>query len=518
MAGIGAAFSGLAQGLGQGLKLRSDLEDAEARRVLMKTQKEAADLQLEDMRTESAYKKDVKTAVSTAFQDDTPITAAPAAPATAADDYSGAPTPGIAVPGSAPANPGLSDFEKTARAMDAVKRIDLKYGKVKPLDALKQAREFSTLQNEGVTDAFKYFAATGDQAGTLERFNATGSFKAPEGTVIETRKREMIPGQPDTARPDYVAKLPNGREISFMDVTRNSLNPKDLMSLETETGLGVAKLALMKQAEDHAAQRHTEIFKLTEMKYDKLIAEQKSQTAIAMERLGLAKDEARGQKVQMAFTGAFGELTNSLGVNKKFDPALASDKDKAEQAAKLLAASSAQSIFEMNYDLKKNGATLSPQQALNVWKTANANPSSVKFDEETGMHYVEVGKKPVYVPSTLAPQADKPAASAPSAPAKPVAANSVAPAQPRPGIQTPPTVEETQARFRSAQQFVTQAKSAASQDAEISSLKAQQQQAIKAGRAAEANNLLAKANQLLQERYNLTPLGGIADPSKLNQQ
>lgn len=48
MAGIGAALGGFAQGYAGGVKLRSDMEDAEARRGLMGLQKEQAQLQLDN--------------------------------------------------------------------------------------------------------------------------------------------------------------------------------------------------------------------------------------------------------------------------------------------------------------------------------------------------------------------------------------------------------------------------------------------------------------------------------------
>lgn len=421
---MAAGIGGFAKGFAGGMRLQSDMQDAEARRELMALQKEAASLQLEELKDDRAYKTEYKTTVQNIFgdkQETTPVPAAgianPAAAPVATDaqptDGTVPAAGGIALPGEAPAqapaapkpNAGLSDFEKTAKAFDALKQLDMKYGRLKPVEALKQARDFEALRQEGVLDAFRYYAGSGDGAGALERFNSMGGQKAPDGTIFKTEMREVVPGVPESKRPDYVAVMPDGRTVSYQDVLRSTLKPSDLARLDTETGLGVAKLALMKTAEENAAKRHTEIYDLTKMKYDRMIGEQKAQTDIALRRLNLAEDDAKYQRVQTAFTGSFAELTNSLGVNKKFDPMMAGDKEKQEHMAKLLAASSAQSIFEMNFDLKKNSAGVTPQAALNVWKSAVADPGQVKLDKETGLHYIQQGSKSIFVPSSLAPKA-----------------------------------------------------------------------------------------------------------------
>lgn len=64
MAGIGAAIGGFAQGYAGGVKLRSDMEDAEARRGLMGLQKEQAQLQLDNEKQFSELSKQISTEIN----------------------------------------------------------------------------------------------------------------------------------------------------------------------------------------------------------------------------------------------------------------------------------------------------------------------------------------------------------------------------------------------------------------------------------------------------------------------
>lgn len=404
MAGLAAAFGGLAQGMAQGMKLRSDLEDAEERRGLARTQKESLVLENEKKMREAEYEKEKKQVLGDLLNPKQP---APEAGAMG-DDGLGLPANlGIKTPGQegmfANASGGsINDLGTLTKLNNAMTALDVKYGKLDVKGLLDGAKRFKELQSEGVMDAWQKVAA-GDYDGAIQTFNSTGKFKLPEGTRFQARQEDdgFGAGRKIT---NYYAIAPDGREVNYRDMMRNTVSPEKLMEIDSATGYRVADLGLKRTAEENAALRHTEIYKLTELKYDRLINEQKAQTSIALERLGLAKDDAKYQRTQAAFTGAFGELTNSLGVNKRFDPTLASDADKKEHSNKLLAASGAQSIFEMNYDLGKNAAGITPQQALNAWKMAAANPSIVKMDDETGFGYIEQGKKKVYVPGTMAPR------------------------------------------------------------------------------------------------------------------
>jgi hypothetical protein len=408
MAGLAAAFGGFAKGYGEGAKLRSDLEDAEERRGLARAQKESLALENEKKQREAEYEKERKTLLEGIFNPKQEVeTTAPPADQESLPEYERG-QPGIKVPGqqqgmfSGANGASVNDLGTLTRLQNALTYLDAKHGKIGVKEMLEGAQRYKQLQNEGVMDAWQKVAA-GDYEGAIQTFNSTGKFKLPEGTKFEARQEDdgFGAGRKIT---NYYAIAPDGREVNYRDMMRNTIAPEKLAEIDSATGYRIADLGLKRTAEQNAAQRHTEIYKLTELKYDRLIGEQQAQTRMALERLNLVKDDAKYQKTQGAFTGAFGELTNALGVNKRFDLALASEADKRDQAAKLLAASGAQSIFEMNYDLGKNAAGLTPQQSLNVWKQAAADPSIVKIDEETGFGYVEMGKKKVYVPNTMAPQ------------------------------------------------------------------------------------------------------------------
>lgn len=64
MAGIGSAFGGFAKGYTQGLKLRSDLDDAEQRRGLMGLEKEQKQLALENEKTFNDLSKKIGTEIN----------------------------------------------------------------------------------------------------------------------------------------------------------------------------------------------------------------------------------------------------------------------------------------------------------------------------------------------------------------------------------------------------------------------------------------------------------------------
>lgn len=431
MAGIGAAISGLAQGLGQGLKLGSDLQDAKERRALTQAQTENLALENQKKKRDAEYEKEKKELFENILNPKQPEPAQEAG----SDDGTIVPAAqGIRPPGQqglfSGASGSITDLGTLTQLNNAMTYLDAKHGKLDVKGMLEGAKRFKELQNEGVMDAWQRVAA-GDFDGAIQTFNSTGKFKLPEGTRFETRQENdgFGAGRKIT---NYYAIAPDGREVNYRDMMRNTISPEKLMELDSATGYRIADLGLKRTAEENAAQRHTELFKLTEMKYDRIIQEQAAQSRMALERLNIAKDDAKYQKTQQAFTGAYGELTNTVGVNKRFDPLLASSEDKKEQAAKLLAASGAQSIFEMNYDLGKNAAGVTPQQAFNVWKMAASDPTSVKLDQETGFGYVQVGKNKVYVPSTMAPQQQAPKGDG-AAPGRPAPAGIRTPAAPTSG-------------------------------------------------------------------------------------
>jgi hypothetical protein len=443
MAGLAGLAAGLAQGYASGLKLRSELDDAEERRKLTAAQTEIAQGQAAKMKSEQEYEKDRKDFINR-FMNPTTGEAVDAAPADGS-----APQAGIKAPGNMfDQMPNLNDLGTLQRLNSGLLAIDAKHGKVGAKDLLEGAQRYRQMQQEGVIDAWNLVAA-GDHEGAIKLFNSTGRAKLPEGTRFEARQEDDGFG---TGRKvtNYYAVSPDGRTVNYRDMMRGTIAPAELMKIDSQTGYQIADLALKRTAEENLARHRDDMYKLTDKKYDKLIEEQRAQTGIALRRLGLAEDDAKYQKTQGAFTGAFTELTNTVGVNKKFDPALAGEKERKEQAAKLLLASGAQSIFEMNYDLKKNAAGLTPQMALQALEAASNDPSIVKKADD-GQHYITMGNKQIVVPSSLAPKpAPAPAAAPARAGLRTSADAAPAPEPSRPGIQFDPAKLPTNPRERSA--------------------------------------------------------------------
>lgn len=423
---LGAAVGGFAKGLAGGLKLSSELEDAEERRGLMRLQRESAQLQINRDREEEAYRREKKEMLNNLLN---PTQQAPEVPQIGDDGLGIPPKPGIKGP-SQPGmfegnNASINDLGTLTKLNNAITYLDAKYGKIGVKELLDGAQRYRALQQEGVLDAWQKVAA-GDYDGAIQTFNSTGRFKLPEGTRFEARQEDdgFGAGRKIT---NYYAISPDGREVNYRDMMRNTLPPEKLMELDSATGYRIADLGLKRTAEENAENRAKRLYDLTTLKYDKLIEEQRAQTKIALERLGLAKDDAKYANIQRGLLGAQADLTNLIITNKKFDPSMASDDDKKRHAAELTALGGAESIFQMNFDLNKGKAGLAPTQALDVWKSAARDPSTVKIDEQTGFGYVEYGNKKVFVPRSMAPQASPAPAAAPA---------------PRPGIKVPegPTV------------------------------------------------------------------------------
>lgn len=517
IAALGNAVGAATKGYMEGSRFRSEMEDAEARRGLIKLQSEEAGLKLDAAKRDKAYMDERQKIYDeeAAGGAVAPTEAAPAGTAAATS------TGGIAVPGAAPkaaagtAAPSTSDLARMEKLITRQQQLDLKYGKIDPMQAVEGMKKFRMYQQEGIIDGLRYFEQTGDGEGAIARINATGQQKMPPGTTFMVKEEEAIPGSGVKVKNVYAVSPDGKASVNYRDLLRSSLSPKEALSLDTETGVKLAELAWRKDSDEKLRDIQLKQAEGQIAHWKALEAQQREQTRISLERLGIDKDKYRFDKIEQGLTKAYGQALDMFGYVKlspeKMD--MLTPEQRADMSKRLMQANVVSAIFEKNFDLKNGKPNITVTQAAEAARFAATNRSSILTDDE-GATYVNIGKQKIFVPAPPKPTAAP--APAPGAPAQPAAA---APASaPRPGVQPPPTVEQAQAQFRASQQFVAQAKGAAAQDPEIQTLQSQQQAAIKAGRAAEANNLLAKRNQLLAERYNLTPLGGIADPSKLNQQ
>ena len=141
LAGLGAAVGGATEGYMRGEKHRSDMEDAEARRGLVKLQTDEAKLKLKQTQRESEYQDEV----ASIYKDEAANQPAPQAPVAPANNAVAVPgeasgaapgmapqARGIALPGgAAPAPAGAntldySDLGKMKRIIERRHQVDMK--------------------------------------------------------------------------------------------------------------------------------------------------------------------------------------------------------------------------------------------------------------------------------------------------------------------------------------------------------------------------------------------------------
>jgi hypothetical protein len=287
------------------------------------------------------------------------------------------------------------------------------------------------------------------------------------------------------------------------------------MSLDTETGVQLATLAFRKDSDERLRNIQEKQLEAQIVHWEALEAQQAQQTRAALERLNLDRDKYRFDKLQDGLRTGYSQALDMAGYVKLSPEKLdqLSDAQRAEQSKKLVQANVIYSVFEKNFDLKTARPGITLTQAAEAARFAATNRDKIQTDDQ-GATFVEIGKQKIFVPAPA--QRPAPAAS-PEAPAAPAAAPAPSAPQPTAGLRTPPTMEQAQAQFRVSRDFVADATARASQDPELATLRQRYEQSLKAGKAVEANNFLAQHNQLKRERYNLTPMGGIADPARLNQ-
>lgn len=543
LAGIGAAVGAASEGYMRGEKHRSEMEDAEARRGLVKLQTEEASLKLDEAKRDARYKAEREAAMADDEPSPAPATAAnptaAAAPAGGAIAAPGegapaaAPAAGIAAPGAKKTG-GLEydNLGKMQRLIQRTQAVDLKYGKIDPVQAVQMMKHFKTLQDEGVIDGMEYFRRTGDSEGAIAKINSTGAQKLEPGAKFSIEKREIAPGV--TVDNVVITSADGKHSFNQFDTMVGALSPKDALSYRTETGLKLADLALKKTSEDNLKAYRDGIVNLKNLEYNELVRHHQAVEKVNLARMQQIAEErgdaaaARALKNrEEASKMAFQTILQSYGVSKEMteEKLMMLPKEKqAEYRSNILNAGTAHALWSMNLD-PKNKEGVTPAEATQLARQIPSMPIEALKRDANGYAYIDYRGRSVYLP--LPPEIKREAPATPTQPGvrtpgggAPVDGSPTQPAatQARPGVSAIPTMQETQAQFRAAGAYVGKQKEAAAADPDLRELKLRQDQAMRNGRAAEVNNLMAQRNQIMRERYNLTPLGGIADPSKLGQQ
>lgn len=440
LAGLGAAVGGAAEGYMRGEKHRSEMEDAEARRGLVKLQTEETQLKLDDAKRDARYKAEREAAML----DDEPTPAASAStvanPTAASTPASGAiaapgdgapatpaaaPAAGIAVPG-AKKTAGLEydNLGKMQRLIQRTQAVDLKYGKIDPVQAIQMMKHFKTLQDEGVIDGMEYYRRTGDTDGAIAKINSTGAQKLEPGAKFSIEKREIAPGV--TVDNVVITSADGKHNFNQFDTMVGALSPKDALSYRTETGIKLADLALKKTAEENLKIYRDGMVNLKNLEYNELVRHHQAVEKVNLARMQqIAEDRgdaaaARALKNrEEASKTAFTTILQSYGVSKEMteEKLMMLPKDKqAQYRNNIVAAATAHAMWSMNLD-PKNKEGITPAEATMLTKNIASMPEDQLKRDSNGYAFIEYKGKPVYLP--LPPEIKKEPAPAPEPTARP---------------------------------------------------------------------------------------------------
>ena len=445
IAALGTAVGAAAKGYMEGEKHRSDMEDAEMRRELAGTQLRKAKREEEYEREVSDLYKDVQKAQEPA---QTGGIATPAAPSTEqqalANDNSGAPpvsgTPvaapakaGITPPGgaAAPSASGLGNLASMQGIIERRQALDLKYGKINEVQALQMMKNYNQLQKEGVIEGFDYFQRTGDREGAIQRINATGAMKLDPNAQFKIEQKEIAPG---FKMPNVVVTSPDGQHsFNQYDAMTGALSPKEAFSLKHDVGIKLATLSWQRESGER-------LYNLQKLQYEGQIAhwgtmqaEQKRQTQIALDRLGVEQSN----RIMTKIDAGRKEANASVGFVPLADDKLdaLSNQQKAAYSQKMMAGQAVAATWEANIDLKTGNPGVTISEAKAATQFANKNPSAVKT--ENGQWFVNMGDKKVFVPIPPAELERQLQGSQPASGPGPAAAGPSTAANAAPGISTP---------------------------------------------------------------------------------
>jgi hypothetical protein len=569
LAGLGAAVGGAAEGYMRGEKHRSEMEDAEARRGLVKLQTEKGQLELDEAKEQRALRDKSRSIVQRylpliggeegptegapaaapvvpAAADAVPVPATTEAPAAATPAPAAAPvqaaapaarpagiaTPSERVTASPASTPKMSRWDALQKMYNELNLAGLNANPQnweKSLEtALSMSRKFSDAKTDASIRALQSYNGTNDQE-VMQALSQAG-INLPEGTKFEKVKSEAVPNS-GMFFDDIRATSPDGKQtVTLGELMRKRLDAKEWMSMSNDLGYKAADLTLKRAAEENLKNYRQRTLDLRAMEVEATIQKYKNDNKVAMARLEQIAEErrdaltARAMKDrQTASDTALDTLLKGFGISKNLkesDLIMLPKERQAEIRKNLGIAFNAHAVWEMNVS-PDNKQSFSPSEAPNVLRQIAATPAN-KFEiDANGVFTTYQGKK-VYAPidpnAVREAKGEKPqaAAGAPSngGPVNPAPAETAT----RPAAIAPPTMQETQAQFRAAGAYVGRQKEAAAADADLRELKLRQDQAMRNGRAAEVNNIMAQRAQILRDRYNLTSMGGIADPSKIGQQ
>ena len=380
LGGLGAAVGGFAQGAAQGLRLRSELEDAEAKRKYMGLQTEKLQQEVDTEKQFGDLQKGMAQEIK---------------------DYSSG--TGVYAPAEGQAYDPLNP-----------KTVDMYYSR---LGSMAVQQGILAKKNPAeIEETFNRMRKEKFQERVMQASNRLSMGDASGLDLIKPQFQQMFGGELKGATYDdktdsfniaFVGKDGNEatrsvkRQAFSEGMLPMALNPADAAKFMMQN----KELAQQKELKDREL-NGIENYRTESLKIEKLKAEQVGSHYKAMEgyykQLGSAvvmnattnRDAVNQQRIANALSTDLGQISVLSGVQKNFDPTKASDTDITNQKAALFRTNLGMNIYTLN--IKDGKPQITPDQAVTA---ANGNPKD--YTVRDGRVYYKLGDKEIFVPIGL---------------------------------------------------------------------------------------------------------------------
>lgn len=381
--GIGAAIGGLAQGFAQGVKLKSDMEDAEARRGLQGLQMKAAQQQV-DLGDEQAKARTEAAGIIKGYATgDTQLGFV------RNEDGSYDPN-----------RPENINRNYDLQAQSAA-RVALAHGQ-NPTKAIAEVNELRKQGfQEGVNRASALYGM-GDIAGgdaalkqvyPMFRDNRTflGSEINPnDPKQITLRYRDDKTGEEKsvTAPIEKLSTQILPMAMNLTDAANYNLRTRELGLKEREVGqkdTEIANLQDWRKTQERISNRELDI---KDFSAKSLASYHTTMGQAALERTKTDKSMISLEKETRALNNQLGAVGTLLGLEKNFDPAKADKAEIAAHAEKLATANTA--MYLINNGIKDGKLTIDSTQAIQLARAADNVPFKDIQKAGPGLFYAEI--------------------------------------------------------------------------------------------------------------------------------
>lgn len=403
--GLASAFDGFSKGV----RLAREEEESEQRKKMQDLQMEREKMQLDAARREEAYQADLRR-----LGEDVARERQGGIKGEVVDEFGVSLGTQTYYGGNKPEAMGLrfasepqqvapkDPFKDMTYGEELIRRrqeIEARHAKLDPEKAIQLARNFEKAQMEGVLDAGRYFLATKDAAGALEKFNRTGKMKLPDGVQFVSTTEDILPGVDNSPKmPSFKVLDKDGKEITDWGTILNNTLPIDqLLSRKTEVGKAVAQFALEKKKGENQETQNLAI-----------LENARRQTELQAGRLALERDranrEANAAELNRTIQTGTRSIHSALGYNPN-PKNLMTEAEKKQYAALQNSAQLATYVFELNIDGKTGKPKVSPSQAVQVerlLRRAASDPrvdSSLDLSQKDDGWYLNFNGKQVLIPN-----------------------------------------------------------------------------------------------------------------------